>query len=171
MTGGCCSADVVIEVGVPGPRGPAGVGLPAGGAPGQGIIKTSSADYAVGWADLESAGLSLSMTAGESLGGHRAVRIATGNLAVYASASQPSTVSSVVGITSGAAALGDTVLVLLDGSRVAEPSWAWAVGPVYLGENGLLTQTLPSVGAVKEIGVALSATELLVRIQPEIVRG
>jgi hypothetical protein len=37
------------SVGVPGPAGPAGIGLPAGGASGQYLQKTSNADYATDW--------------------------------------------------------------------------------------------------------------------------
>jgi hypothetical protein len=45
------------SVGVPGPAGPAGVGLPAGGTSGQFLQKTSGADYATDWVTVNLTGL------------------------------------------------------------------------------------------------------------------
>jgi hypothetical protein len=45
------------SVGVPGPAGPAGIGLPAGGTSGQFLQKTSSTDYATDWVTVNLTGL------------------------------------------------------------------------------------------------------------------
>jgi len=45
------------SVGVPGPAGPAGVGLPAGGTSGQFLQKTSGVDYATDWVTVNLTGL------------------------------------------------------------------------------------------------------------------
>ncbi len=45
------------SVGVPGPAGPAGIGLPAGGTSGQFLQKTSGVDYATDWVTLNLTGL------------------------------------------------------------------------------------------------------------------
>lgn len=160
----------VSVITVSGPRGQAGPGVPAGGAAGQVLAKASGADYATGWTDQAAASQSIPVLAGEALGGHRAVHVAADGSARYASASLPATAAAVIGITAGAAALGASVSVQT-GGRIVEPSWNWTPGPVYLGESGLLSQTPPASGTVKEIGVALAATELLIDIKPEIIRG
>lgn len=100
-------------------------------------------------------------TAGETLGGHRAV-FASGDVVRYASASAPDNVSTVVGITTQAAAAGNPVDVQRSG-RITENTWSWVPGDVYLGDNGLLTQVEPA-GVLLRIGVALDATTLDVRI-------
>jgi hypothetical protein len=46
---GIITGSLTGSVGVPGPAGPAGIGLPAGGASGQYLQKTSNADYATDW--------------------------------------------------------------------------------------------------------------------------
>lgn len=160
----------VSVITVSGPRGQAGPGVPPGGAPGQILAKTGSSDYATGWTDQGGAASAIALVAGEALGGHRAVYVASDGSARHASASLPAQAVALAGITTGAAALGETASVQTAG-RIVEPSWTWTPGPVYLGESGLLTQTPPTTGAVKEIGVALAATELLIRIQLEIARG
>jgi hypothetical protein len=45
------------SVGVPGPAGPAGIGLPAGGTSGQFLQKTSGVDYATDWVTVNLTGL------------------------------------------------------------------------------------------------------------------
>ena len=101
--------------------------------------------------------------AGQILGGHRAVWINAGQ-AFYASADDLTSSELVAGITTMAVSSGDSV-VIQNAGEITEPSWNWSQGVVYLGLNGQLTQTPPSSGVNTEIGVALSATKLLVRIQ------
>lgn len=100
------------------------------------------------------------VTAGEDLGGHRAVRIADG-LAHYADNQNVSTIGEVAGITRHAAVQGAEVLVQFAGP-VLEPSWSWSSGPVYLGTNGLLVQSRPATGAVLHIAQAVTPTRILI---------
>ena len=106
------------------------------------------------------------LLAATALGGHRAVR-ATSVGAVYADAYTLG-VSALLGITIHAALVGTPVTIRASG-ELNEPSWAWVDGPVYLGAQGQLTQTPPIAAAVVEIGVAVTTTTLLVRIQPEVI--
>ena len=104
--------------------------------------------------------------AGEILGGNRAVRIdtATGK-AVYADNTDTNTAEDVIGITRGAAILNATVTITLFG-EMTEGSWAWTPGGIiYLSTTGQLTQTPPVSGALIELGVAETATSILIRIQ------
>lgn len=134
----------VVSAGVQGPAGPAG-------APGTG--GSSSVTY----------------TAGEALGGHRGVLVDTG-VAYYADSSVVADIGKLVGITTGAVSMGADAVVLTSG-EITEPSWTWVPGPVYLGLTGLLTQTPPATGFIQVVGIAMTATVLLVRIQDPVLRG
>lgn len=107
---------------------------------------------------------SLQYPAGEALGGSRAVYLAGDGSFWYAD-NQDASAIAVAGITSGAVSLGETATAQYAGEMV-EPSWSWTPEqPVYLGASGQLTQTPPPSGTVVELGVALTATKMLVRIQ------
>lgn len=108
----------------------------------------------------------VNITAGENLGGHRAV-LATG---LYADSGALST-ALVIGITTSATAIGETAALRVSG-EVTEVSWNWDVSkPVYLGLTGLLTQTVPTTGVIVEIGKPTAATKLLIEIQQPIQLG
>lgn len=101
-----------------------------------------------------------------ALSGQRAVYRAADGLRL-ASADQRSTID-VIGITTGAIAAG-ALGVAQTADEMTEPTWAWVPGlPVWLGLNGLLTQTVTTVGTQVELGIATAATKLIVRIQPPI---
>lgn len=51
---------------------------------------------------------------------------------------------------------------------VDDAAWSWSPGRVYLGANGSLTQTPPADGYDVLIGVAVSATRLLLDLQDPI---
>lgn len=107
-------------------------------------------------------GQSETLVAGAALSGHRAV-IASGGSAYYASADSPQTAAQTVGVTTQAADAGAPVTVQRFG-RLVELTWSWVPGPVYLGLAGALTQTAPETGVYLQIGVALDATTLDIRI-------
>lgn len=99
--------------------------------------------------------------ASTAIGGHRAVRLLGGQLA-YASASNVADANLVIGITVSAASQGGAAGVQTSGT-MTEPSWSWTPdAPVFCGEQGALTQVAPSAGFVLIIGVAISATRILV---------
>lgn len=153
--------------GVQGEAGVAGPGVPDGGTTGQTLTKVSNADQDTEWRDAASAGVTQrTAIANGNLSGHRAVYINASG-ASYASADSPTLARACVGITTGAAMSGDLITITTFGA-IAEPSWAWSPGPVYLGLNGLLSQALPTSGSIVEVGIAVSATELEVRVQPPI---
>jgi hypothetical protein len=131
------SVEVLSEIGV-GPQGPAG----------------------------DPANATLSLLAGENIGGHRVVRQFAG-AAMYAHGAILADAEAVIGISLGAASLG----VLLQVQRagiITEPTWAWSAGPVFLTGAGLLTQIAPDTGVLLQVGMALSPTQLDVRISAPI---
>lgn len=130
--------------GLPGPAGPAG---PAGGV------------------DVEK-------MAAMPLGGGRVVRSTGANLAEYADCRFPDHGDDTLGVTRGAAAAGTTVRIA-NGNEMQDPAWTWAPQqPIYLGENGLMTQTPPDPagGAAfsQEVAVATAPDAIMVRIGPPI---
>ncbi len=132
---------VELGPGVPGPPGPPG---PAGG-------------YAVG-------------TAATPLSGHRAVTAGPDGTWRYASNDNLADLAAPLWITIGAVdagAQGEAVIL----GPITDPTWSWTPGPVYLGMNGLLTQTpptAPDAAFLVQIGFATSATTLFVDRNPSI---
>ncbi len=107
-------------------------------------------------------------TAGAVLGGHRIVR-STGALTVdYASSDDILHGDDTLGMTTGAADMGANVTVQRIGP-LSFDGWAWTAGePVFLGLNGLPTQTPPESGFIQVIGHAENATTLYLQLQAPI---
>lgn len=98
-----------------------------------------------------------------ALGGHRVISVTEAGVG-YASSDDPASVAAVLGITESASEPGIVPSYRTAGA-LEEPSWSFAIGPVFLGLAGALTQTAPEAGAVLQVGVAASPTRLLVGIQ------
>lgn len=105
----------------------------------------------------------LTATAGEAIGGHRAVKIDAGGAVLLASAATLDPGAS-VGVSTHAAAAGNALTVQLAGA-IEESGWAWALGAVFLGEGGALTQVPPTAGVLVRIGTAFGSTGVLVAPQ------
>lgn len=104
-----------------------------------------------------------------AMGGHRVVCFDPLFEFIYASNDNPAHVGAAVGVTTGAANAGSIATAQTMGA-LTESSWAWVPRlPVYLGTNGLLTQSVPTIAGgaafLQQIGVPVSATELLINIQ------
>lgn len=112
----------------------------------------------------------LTFPAGEALGGHRMVALQSGEL-FYADHSNLAYAASVVGMTMGAVAQGETAEVMHSG-RLSEPSWSFTPdAPLFLSANGLVSHTAPTAGFVLEVGTAVSATEIIVQIGKAFIKG
>lgn len=94
------------------------------------------------------------------LSGHRVV-VTTAMGVNYADNTEVSHVDLVLGVTNSAVLSGGSVIITISG-ELTEPSWSWSLGKVYVGQNGMLTQTLPLSGFIQIIGVATSPTTLLI---------
>lgn len=111
---------------------------------------------------------SLIAVTGTILGGHRVVGIAHDGTYTYVDQTVHVDGFRAAGITTGAAALGAAVTIQTRGP-ITEPSWNWTVDlPVFVGTNGLPTQTVPTLagGAVfsQMVGLALTATTIFVQM-------
>lgn len=135
---------VVVTRGIPGPRGLQGL-------PGQ-----SGASY-------------LTYLADGALGGQRVVRATTAGKVDYVDPSDPAQAHAAIGLTMGAAADGAPINVQFSG-EMTEPSWAWTANlPIFIGANGVPTQTPPASGFQAAIGVATSPTAIVIQIKSPIV--
>lgn len=104
--------------------------------------------------------------AGSAVGGHRAVRVAIDGNVVHASPGDPE-VEATIGVTTGAAGGGDNVTVRT-GGEMTEAGWAWTPGgAIFLADDGVLTQVLPTTDAIFRIGTATAATRIL--IEPRLI--
>lgn len=144
------SLAVVVPVAGPqGPRGPAG---------------SSGTGSDVGQ-------VKLTATAATVLSGHRAVTQRSDGQLVYADNTTLFHLHSPVWLTMGAISSGADGEVLVYGT-LTEPSWSWIPGgALYLGANGVLTQTPPQPPAVFSamIGVATGPTTVFIDRQPSIL--
>lgn len=104
-------------------------------------------------------------TAGAALSALRFVRPQADGSMVYASNADASAGHCVQGMTTHAAALGEPV-ELQESGRFTDPSWNWTPNePIWLGANGVPTQTPPSSpDFTLPVAFAVSATTLDVRI-------
>lgn len=111
----------------------------------------------------------VTVTAGETISGHRAVRIANG-IAWLADSSDLAQIGQVSGISATAAIVGTSVDIQV-GGEMTEPTWAFNPGRIWVGTNGLLTQTPPAVGFQQVIAQAISATHIIINIDSPFVLG
>lgn len=109
--------------------------------------------------------------AGVTLGGHRGVVLNAAGEAIYADSSTNTHSNKFFGVTTGAANVGTVVTVKIFG-ELTEPTWSWTPDqPIYLGNNGVLTQTVPispSSTFSLIIGVAVTATKIYINPMPPI---
>lgn len=105
-----------------------------------------------------------------AIGGHRVVYMAADGFR-YASNDDISHAGLVIGITTGSAGQNTQTSIKTSG-EVTEPSWDWTVpGLIFLGQNGLLTQSSPGPPALFSQVVArvISPTKIFINIQPPII--
>lgn len=93
------------------------------------------------------------------------------DLLYVADSSTAADANRVVGISVTAASNpGEQVSVRTDG-EMSDAGWSWTPGAIFVGQNGVLTQTAPSVGFVLEVARARSATKIVVDIQNPFMRA
>jgi hypothetical protein len=104
-----------------------------------------------------------------ALSGHRLVTVNGSGELIYADNTTASHATKVLGLTLGAASIGAATNVKTYG-EVTEPSWTWTMdSPIYLGANGVLTQTAPATGFILIVGFPLSATTIFLDTQGPII--
>ncbi|MBM3204117.1 hypothetical protein FJZ55_09470, partial [Candidatus Woesearchaeota archaeon] len=99
-------------------------------------------------------GHSFYVVASTAIGGHRVVKSTLTGCA-YADSTDINDLGKILGVTFTATTQGSLAKIHTSG-EIEEPTWNFTAGPVYLGTNGVLTQTLPVTGFIQQIGVAIS---------------
>lgn len=107
--------------------------------------------------------------AGSNISGHKVVGLDQDGTLFTPSTLQRSHMGSVVGITVNATSQGQLATVKSDGS-ISHAGWSWTPNePVFLGDEGTLTQvTPPGATWLQVVGWARSATLMVVSLQPPI---
>lgn len=114
--------------------------------------------------------MTIQLVSGMSLSGHRAVTRDPAGAIVYASNDDSVNLNTPVWLSLNAADIGEAVNVLMFGFA-EEPSWSWTPdAPLYLGQNGVVTQIPPVAPAIflTQIGYAISPTTVFIDQGPSI---
>lgn len=113
------------------------------------------------------------ITAANAVGGNRFVYL-DGDQVVYANNQNLEHGMKIVGVTTNAANVGDTLNISFFG-EIEEPTWNWDMGkPIFLGVNGLPTQvvpTHPSAAFSLIVGFPISPTKMFVSKREPITLG
>lgn len=110
-------------------------------------------------------GGSLTAIAGETILAWHAVWIDTDGLLYNADHDVLTEATQVAGISTVSALAGETVTVATDGSYLDTGAPLFPVGPLFVGDTGVLDPTPPSVGWHLQMGSMMTTTKLLVRPQ------
>lgn len=152
---------VIVEVGVPGVSGLSAYQI----AVAHGFVG-DEVQWLASLVGGTAGAVFITRAAGEDLGGHRAVILLSGS-AFYADSTELSHAGLVVGLTTGAVALGGAASIQSCGELLGL-SGLIPDQPIYLSTNGTLIQTPPSSGFALQLGIALSSTAILININTAI---
>lgn len=115
--------------------------------------------------------LNVAGVAGQTLSGHRLVTYQPDGRLVYASPDNPNHFTQSVWLTKNSA-VEDDIMSLVAMGEVTEPSWSWTSGnSLYLGLNGVLTETPPNGVSVfvRIVGNAITSQSIYFDPSPPIL--
>lgn len=102
-----------------------------------------------------------------AVSGHRMVVLNEDQEVIYADNTIVAHANKILGMTIGAATVGN--VFIQSGGELTEPSWSWTLDvPIWLSTNGLLTQTVPVSGFSLIIGFPVTATKIFINIREPI---
>lgn len=104
--------------------------------------------------------------AGEDLSSHRVVYIGDDNLFYLAQTDDCRAFA--IGITVQSALEGEPIYARFTG-ELADQSFDWNEGPIFLGPNGTLTQSPPSSGILRIVGTSAGRNAMRVTLDPAIL--
>ena len=125
-----------------------------------------------GWEQIDTSAdaNTISPIAGETIHGGRAIFLGADGKAYEASNLVLAEVLSTVGISAGAAASGSPAPTVISGT-VSDLLWTWTPGTrVYFTSTGALVGTAPASGNTRSVGVAMTATSLVVSLGEPLAR-
>lgn len=136
---------------------------------GMAVVPVAGPQGRAGIDGASGAGGGVNRIAATNLSGHRVVVPNDNGEVIYADPTNPSHISRPKWFTTGAWTVGATASLTADG-LVSEGTWSWIAGiPIYLGSNGLLTQTPPSSGFLQVVAEVVSSTTIDFNPHPPIV--
>lgn len=140
----------VVSVGEQGPAGPQGPVGPKGD-PGTGIS------------------VDVSLLTNQIVSSYKVMTVDPLGFAIYADPLNPDHVSNVLGVSINAVT-DNTYVTIRSSGFLEDAAWNWtSYEPVFLGANGALTQTPPTVGFLLIVATVISPTKLLINIKEPIV--
>lgn len=103
------------------------------------------------------------------IGGDRVVT-QWGNFLRYVDVTDPADIFNAVGITCGATNASEVAKVQRQGTK-EDSAWNWEIGqPIYLGVNGILTQTVtPEFKFLRIVALPLTPTKIFIRLHPPVL--
>jgi hypothetical protein len=108
------------------------------------------------------------LIATQVISGHR-VCLFESNQLTYCDSANTSHAGKAIGLTLNSATIGGNVSIQKSG-EVTEPSWNWVDGAaLYIGSNGILTQTPTSNGFIQKVGYAISPTKIWIDFKESII--
>lgn len=111
----------------------------------------------------------IELEAEETIHGRRAVSAGLGT-AYHPDLSEPSDGIAVIGVALQAGETGDVIQVQTAGP-CTNASWSWDAGPVFVDDEGVLTQTAPSTGWVVCIGKATASNTIDINVLITLLRN
>lgn len=106
---------------------------------------------------------------GETISGQSAVMLKDG-LAYKFNQSSEVNFGKIIGITRTAASFGYNVDVVYEG-KINNPGWGLITNSIYYaGDNGSISTTVPSIGVIVRVGIAIDSDNLDVALGEEIIR-
>jgi len=122
------------------------------------------------WGEVYSRQIVSVKTAGEILNGGRVVFVGADGKLYMADNTVLAEVKAVVGISQGAA-VAEAPANYITGDSVSEAGWAWTPGSrIYFDNLGMLVDVAPATGNLRSVGVADTATSILVNVGEVIAR-
>lgn len=127
------------------------------------VLETTGVGLGVRTADWKTENIISNWVAEEIINSHRILVTTSSGTVKHANSSILLDAHRILGLSLTAATIGGNVRVLEFGT-VSEVSWNWIVDTaMFLGEDGVLTQTSPTTGFTSVVGFASSATSLFIR--------
>ena len=113
----------------------------------------------------------ISKIAGVNISGHRVVRVSGNDTVDYADKDSLSDINKVIGVTLGASAQNDPINIQTRG-EIEDVSFNWDINkPIYLGNNGYLTQDFPTTGFLLQVAIPVSNTKINISLKQPILLG
>ena len=108
--------------------------------------------------------------AGETINGHRVVTRSLGVI-YHADKDNLSHQTQILGMSLNAGLISTNINIITMG-YVLEPSWSWTPDkPLFLDNNGSMTETPPTTGFLIQVAQSISATEVWIDIKMGITLG